>query len=301
MANISKAPFEIRRWCSYIRGSRRGQRKSGILSQERIALLDALGFQWALSERRLLLPSKIKPREKRPIGTIVVRRQFSNGRDVEERWVKVSDTGPYNKRWMPYARWWWEKNRGPIPPGMRVIRLNGNPNDDTPGNFSLGTATDVMRIAHRLNPAMSAENRIMCRRGTAEFNRRTGKLSRFHNVLRNWWYPVLEDEKLVFNCPFRRRRTLLGYFGAETEGIPDSGHGPSVERAVRQAGIFPVRGIDLVKDPYTAYARIDPEFGIATPDVLWGERLARKMYELEKTRVWQLAKSAAALDLEERE
>jgi hypothetical protein len=52
-----------------------------------------------------------------PIGTIRIRGH--NGNQV--RFIKVRDFGPIGRRWIQFARWWWEQNRGPVPAGKRVV------------------------------------------------------------------------------------------------------------------------------------------------------------------------------------
>lgn len=293
--NLRKAPFALRQWAT----NQREARRDGKLPEERVRLLDAAGFPWEMRARRLLEKRKTS-RRRMPVGTVVVRRQFDNGRDVEERWVKVSDTGPGEKRWMPYARWWWEKNRGPVPAGKGVIHVNGDRMDDSPGNLAVGGPGDRMRLAHLNDPEMSRRNRRSCGRGAAEFNRRNGKMRRLRAPLSKYFYPVLEKERVVLNCPFRRRAKLLAHFGADVSRIPASGHGPEVDRAIEEAGVLPVQGAELSGDRYAGFLRVDPELGVPDPGAPEARNHESRLRALKDTAVWRKAERAAALDLKDR-
>src|SRR5262245_56543839 len=100
-----------------------------------------------------------------PVGTIHLRTKFSyrangsRGPTRKVRYVKVRLTGPKPKRWMPLARYVWEKTHGPVPAGLRVVHLDGNTLNDDPKNYGLLTAGEVIKLYHKLNPAMSEENR----------------------------------------------------------------------------------------------------------------------------------------------
>lgn len=278
--------------------NQRYARKYGRLSKERIRLLDELDFHWP-SKAHKRYGKKAPSTAVRPIGTVVVRNDFQNGRLTHLRWIKVSETGPMHKRWKPYARWWWEKHRGPVPPGKSVIHVNGNQMDDSPGNLTVGDSGDRIKLAHKNNPLMSKRNRRSCGMGTAEFNRKTGKLSRLKKVLPRYWYPIVEQDRVILNCPFRSRRLLLAHFGANVKKIPKSGRGPEVTKAEHQAEIRTIQGVELNEAPYLTYVRIDPELGVASQ---WGEpkEHAKTIKRLENTMVWRMARSAAALDLRDR-
>lgn len=292
---FSRAPVSLRRWAS----NQRRRRKAGLFEQSRMALLDAISFPWEIRARRLIETRKTS-REKRPVGTILVRRQHDNGRDVEERWIKVRDDGPSDKRWVPYARWWWEKNRGPVPPGKGVIHVNGNRMDDSPENLCVGGPGDRIRLAHLRDPKMSARNRKSCRAGTAEYNRKNGVMSRFRSMIEKYWYPVLERDRVILNCPFRRRSKLLAHFGADVSKIPKSGLGPEVDRAIEQAGVLPLQGLELKGKGYSDFLRIDPDLGLANPDSSGAAAYPGVLKRLEDTAVWRAAKKANALYLKDR-
>lgn len=50
-----------------------------------------------------------------------------------------------SRSWYSMARWTWESERGPIPPGMVVRPVNGDAHDTRIGNLRLATKGQVMR------------------------------------------------------------------------------------------------------------------------------------------------------------
>ena len=84
----------------------------------------------------------------RPIGTITIRcdtlfgwqrsRRYKNGehrKGKPRRWIKIRDDGLPQKRWVPYARFLWEQNRGPVPAGYIVVHRDGNQMNDAIDNL----------------------------------------------------------------------------------------------------------------------------------------------------------------------
>lgn len=276
----------------------REARKKGRLSEEKIRLLDALGFKWTFGRKRNIRPSWGATR-KRAIGDIVTRRKIMNGRECTCRYIKVADKGGPNKMWKAYARWWWEQNRGPVPKGMGVIHKNGDQMDDRPDNLMIGGPADRIRLAHLNDPEMSKRNMKSVHEGCAAWNRKQAKLYRFQNVIKSSWYPVLEGSRIILNVPFRKRLALLRSFGADVSRIPLCGHGPEVVRAIERAGVTPVPAVDLLKTPYSTYTRVDVEMGIANPEQ-GGPDALRRVKAIEGTSIWNLAKAAAQMDSHDR-
>jgi hypothetical protein len=136
-----------------------------------------------------------------PIGTIVVRRHHDN----LTRFVKVSMTGTVNERWMEYARWWWVRNRGPVPDGKRIGHLDGDTLNDDPANLAPLDPGDVAFLWHERDPKGSARNYAKCRKATAAFNRDRGLVNRGRNVLPTHWYPVDFDGRRIHLAPRRMR------------------------------------------------------------------------------------------------
>jgi hypothetical protein len=148
-------------------------------------------------------------RDPLPVGTVRIRRD----RRVRVRMVKVRADGPPAGRWVDLARWWWERNRGPVPPGKRVCHLDGNCLNDNPTNYGLLTAGEVIKLYHRLRPEMSRENRIACGRATTEHNKLRGRLRRLASFLPTRWYPVDHEQRQIHNRPRRERWQVLHDFG----------------------------------------------------------------------------------------
>lgn len=59
-----------------------------------------------------------------PIGSVRAREDRSGNPQV---YIKLTDTGNSNRDWAPYNRYLWEQEHGPIPEGMCIAYLDGNP------------------------------------------------------------------------------------------------------------------------------------------------------------------------------
>lgn len=235
------------------------------------------------------------------IGTIVIRQRAKNGRRHLARYVKVLDTGPPSRRWMLFSRWWWENNRGPIQAGHIVIHKDGDELNDKPGNLILATPGMKLKLAHVRDPAMSAVNREMASAATAEYNRVAGKLHRLRVMLKGYWYPVLDSNGVVFNVPFRRRKTLLAWFGADMSLYPANGQASrAVKKAVLDTGVRPVRGADLESAYYATYSRLDPEWKIGSGRSGKSSKDEERVNLLMGTDLWKRAEEASKLDLRHR-
>lgn len=87
------------------------------------------------------------PKVTLPLGTIVIRKANKGGGKV--RMIKIRMDGPTGLRWINYARWWWEENRGLVPPGKLVLHADGRTLNDKPENLVLGGPADKVLLAHR--------------------------------------------------------------------------------------------------------------------------------------------------------
>jgi predicted Zn-ribbon and HTH transcriptional regulator len=95
-------------------------------------------------------------RKYRAVGTITIRhdkppkrlRYRKNAKPGRaRRYIKVRDDGPPHRRYEVYARYVYEQNYGPIPPGLVVIHKDGDTMNDDPQNLLL---TDYAgSLAHR--------------------------------------------------------------------------------------------------------------------------------------------------------
>lgn len=139
-----------------------------------------------------------------PVGTIVIRRHNRS----RARYIKVSMRGPQNVRWRPYARWWWENHRGPIPVGKRVLHVDGDTLNDDPSNLVLGTADDVLMLSRDWDPGLDDRNRRNAALATAECNRVRSQCRRLREYLPSRWYPVDFGWRIVVNSPHRHRRDV---------------------------------------------------------------------------------------------
>lgn len=171
-------------------------------------------------------------RSSAPIGTIRVRQTGKQ----RTRFIKVTNDGPKQDRWMAWARWWWLRNKGPVPDGKRVVYLDGNTMNNRPDNIGLATPGDVIFIAGERDPKMVDKNRKACRKGTIASNQLRGRIRRSLEWLPTRWYAVLPGRGIV-NRPTKSRSGLIRQFGGQISPGPVS---------ARQLPFVAVRGHELV-------------------------------------------------------
>lgn len=237
-----------------------------------------------------------------PLGTVVIRCEIANGRRRYTRYVKVSLKGPEQKRWMQYSRWWWEKNRGPIPKGMLVLRKDGQTLNDSPDNLLLGTPGMKLVLAHKRDERWSKEQHARAAAGTAKDNRRRGQENRFWNFIKGYWYPVVDSVGIVLNIPFRRRKRLIASFGGDVSNYPKSGHGKhpgtAVQEALKTILVRPVKSPDLFSVQCKNYGVIDPY----TKEVRgpMSSTFREISTQLERMGIWKIAEKYARKEFRER-
>lgn len=235
-----------------------------------------------------------------PVGTVTLRSDLVNGKRQLVRFIKVRLDGPPQHRWKLYARWWWEKNNGPVPEGKIVIHVDGNELNDKPENIALGTHGDVAVLHHMRNPEWSEAQHRRAGAGTAEFNRFSSKLNRLRKIFDGYWYPVLDQVGIIFNAPFRRRNKLLAWFGVDVSSYPRNGRARKLLASIDDSKPRAVRGRELAHGILKTYLRIDPEFVVNAT----GEKLSDEDEEWIKTvrdsETWRQAEAAAKSDLRER-
>jgi hypothetical protein len=237
-----------------------------------------------------------------PIGTVVIRRDTSStGRRICTRYVKVRDDGPNGRRWISYARWWWLKNRGPIPAGKLVLHKDGDVLNDASSNFVLGGHATKLIIAHR-DKQWSREQHRRAAEGCAEWNRKKGRINRARNFLKNYWYPVMDDMSVILNIPFGKRKRLLACFGADVSKYPANGHGKNrgsaVQRAIMASRVQPIPSRDLSLHRYSTYCILDPASrSCRGPMAISVDRLIE---HLDRMGIWKDAAKQAVRDLRER-
>lgn len=144
-----------------------------------------------------------------PVGTIRPRRAKSGAMVAH---IKVRMDGSPNQRWRPFARWWWEQNRGPVPAGKCVIHLDGDSANDAPENLAIGTTDDALFIAHqRPGRNDSALRRERC----GESNRIRGRVRRLRGPLANAWYLVDVERRRIWNTGDHTRWDALARLGVD--------------------------------------------------------------------------------------
>ncbi len=92
----------------------------------------------------------VNARRWKPIGAIMVKQRRYGPRKVKvkyAKYIKIDDQpyGSYATNWVPYARWLWEKENGPIPKGMIIVHLDENTMDDDLDNLACMTRGDYLR------------------------------------------------------------------------------------------------------------------------------------------------------------
>jgi hypothetical protein len=138
-------------------------------------------------------------------------RDAGNGQRV--RMIKIRMDGPCGLRWIPFAKWWWENNRGPVPAGKRICHADGQMLNDSPDNLLALTPGEVFNLYHKLDPEMSRRNRAACGRAGARINVERGIANR-GRFLPAQWYGVDFENRIIHNRPSRERWMILHDHGA---------------------------------------------------------------------------------------
>jgi hypothetical protein len=233
-----------------------------------------------------------------PLFTVVIWKD--GGR--ESRFIKIRMDGEPGRRWMPFARWWWEKNKGPVPAGHLVLHKDGDLLNDEPGNLMTGTPGMKLKLAHERDPEWSRDQHGRAAAGCAEKNRRRGRSHRFCNFLKKYWYPAVDSIGVILNVPFRRRKRVLACFGVDVSRYPRNGHGKKpgtqVQRALETCRVHPVKGSEFSSHQYSHYCVIDPN----TREVRGPMSAAVReiVAHLERTGIWATAEKYGRKDLRER-
>lgn len=237
-----------------------------------------------------------------PLGTVVLRKSGNVGGGMV-RMIKVKMDGPPALRWISYARWWWEKNKGPVPPGKLVIHVDGDELNDEPSNLELGTPGTKLVLAHARDPKWSKEQHKRAAAGCAEFNRKNGRINRAENFLRTYWYPVVDEVSVILNVPFRKRKRVLACFGVDVSKYPANGLGrkpaSEVQRAIKASRVRPARGVELpMLRKYDSYCLLDPvsKKCIGPMSGTVGQLVA----QLDRMGLWSFAEKYAKKDPRER-
>lgn len=160
-------------------------------------------------------------REKLPVGTVRIRQHSKRCR---VRMIKIRDDGPKGRRWITLARYWWLQNRGPIPPGMRVIHADGDVLNDHPSNYKLATADDVLMLSRQWDPTLDARNHRAAAQATAKVNGERSRVERASRLFSGSWYAVDPTRAVIINEPHRSRvEVVRRHFNARVAAINGKG------------------------------------------------------------------------------
>jgi len=94
-------------------------------------------------------------RQYRAIGTLSIRT--SHGTPC--RYIKVREGGRPQDRCVPYARWLWEQEHGPIARGWLVIHIDGDSLNDDLGNLRLVDRRTHLAVQKARDPEMEVRRR----------------------------------------------------------------------------------------------------------------------------------------------
>lgn len=139
-------------------------------------------------------------REELPVGTVRIRQ---HSKRCSVRMIKIRSDGPKGRRWITLARHWWLANRGPIPPGMRVVHRDGDVLNDDPANYALVTGGEVAKLARQWDPTLAERNASAVRRAMQVHNAERSRVRRAAGYLPAAWYPVDFERGLVIDDPAR--------------------------------------------------------------------------------------------------
>ena len=239
-----------------------------------------------------------------PIGTITIRKrkQGNKTRTHWSRFIKVQLDGRPADRWVLFARWWWEKNRGRIPPKHVIYHKDGDEMNDLPNNLAVGTFGEKFVAAHARDPEMSRDNRQVISKKLAEYNRMQGRINRMQNFVKGYWYPVVDEMSVILNVPFRRRKRLLACFGVDVSLYPANGTGThagsEVQRALATARVSTVRSQDLAQRKYMSYCLFEPDTRNFRGPM--SGSTTQMIAQLDRMGIWKYAEKQAQRDLQER-
>jgi len=129
-------------------------------------------------------------RNYRGLGTITIRqdatRKLSGKRrrkGKRRRHIKVSETGPVQYRFIPYARYIWQQAHGAIPKGACIVHRDGDPLNDHLDNLML-MANRAKHLRNQLETIPGMLDK--CRQRSAAACRRRKGIKLPRPVLTGW-------------------------------------------------------------------------------------------------------------------
>jgi hypothetical protein len=154
-----------------------------------------------------------RSRDKLPLGSTrwATHKRPGGGR-FKVRVIKVAHTSyrGCGGKWVNYARHLYERHKGPVPRGKRVIHADGDLENFALDNLVLGTAADVLWIHCHSDPEKSAANYRAASAATAAFNRERAAVRRALGVLPTRWYAVDLANRVIVNSPGRKFHDVTG-------------------------------------------------------------------------------------------
>lgn len=101
------------------------------------------------------------------VGAITIRKDHPKRRGRPgrpksgclRRFIKVKDDGRPQDRWLPYARYIWQKHNGPIAPGYIVVHADGDFLNDAIENLRLLNRRQHLAFQQSRNPDMVPKQR----------------------------------------------------------------------------------------------------------------------------------------------
>ena len=164
-------------------------------------------------------------RKYRFVGKITIRTDKTG---AKRRWIKVSDNGRPQDRWIPLARYLYEREHGPIPPGCFIVHGNGDTLDDGPDNLLLMDHKRLTAWQSSVRPDMAAKRRAASSKVTKQRWRvyRANKAKAAEDAAererlrRNERDRITAEQAAAYEeslCTFREALTETGFLCAATE------------------------------------------------------------------------------------
>jgi rubrerythrin len=92
------------------------------------------------------------PANHKHVGTIRVVTRERKGNITRFREIKVSGILQGKHKWIPYARYLWLKENGPIPDGYFVVHINGDTLNDSLENLQIVNRSEHLALQKKRNP-----------------------------------------------------------------------------------------------------------------------------------------------------
>lgn len=142
-------------------------------------------------------------RKYRPVGTISIRhdkpirrlqiRKRKTGMPSwgkQRKWIKIKDDGRLQDRWIPYARYVWLQNKGPIPPGYFVAHKDGDQLNDEPDNLIFVNHRQALALQFARDPQLLQRLRIAA-----------SKASKARHILYRQKIAFYGPRVIIWECP----------------------------------------------------------------------------------------------------